>query len=75
MLPAKSAAATSGWDTKRAHRDSTSARARYCLGPAVVELFDDPARCADMGRRAAALIAAERGALERTLAVIRHIAG
>lgn len=45
------------------------------LGPAVIELFGDPARCADMGRRAAALIAAERGALERTLAVIRHIAG
>ncbi|MBX3725684.1 MAG: lipid IV(A) 3-deoxy-D-manno-octulosonic acid transferase [Xanthomonadales bacterium] len=45
------------------------------LAPAVIELFEDPARCADMGRRGAALIAAERGALERTLAVIRHIAG
>src|SRR5690606_36340147 len=48
-------------------------RDERALGGAVCDLLGDPQRMAGMGRTATAIIARERGALDRTLSVVARI--
>ena len=45
------------------------------LGETVVKLFGDSARCRAMGEAAAAAVARERGAVERTMTIVESVAG
>jgi 3-deoxy-D-manno-octulosonic-acid transferase len=45
------------------------------LGETVAKLFADSARCAAMGKAAAAAVARERGAVERTMTIVERVAG
>jgi len=45
------------------------------LAGALIDLLDDPVRAGAMGRAGAAVVAANRGAVNRTLAMIRAVAG
>jgi 3-deoxy-D-manno-octulosonic-acid transferase len=45
------------------------------LGEVVVKLFGDSARRSAMGEAAAAAVARERGAVERTMTIVESVAG